>query len=299
MLFAIARAAFDSQIQHLCECHSITRDGAYPLVRGHLRTMSAEWRSGEAPLIEYNDPYCRAAYVYAHSPANANLCLGVLRKLVRANALVRDNRLRMVAFGGGPGTELMALAKLFSEQEGNIDQVDVEVEIIDYTNEWSESVNAIKRAVRDRYTEQFGRKSAWPMVMETNFSRLDFLKTASFASVPSLFRCDVLVLNYVLSELKDKAPKLIAVLKDVFSQAVQPRAILVIDRRDEATKTTASQLMRALKVAHSGLVDIEGRIDSNESLSEYGNLIELIDSRPRMKSQAFWCYGGNDAASLR
>jgi len=210
----------------------------------------------------------------------------------RANAIIRNDSLKIVAFGGGPGTELLALAKFFAEQrraDPEFPQTDVQVEIIDYTNEWSESVNAIKRAIREAYTAEFGKKANWPMSMETNFSRLDFLKVESFANVASLFDCDYLIMNYVVSEIKDSAPRLVPILKRAFGSERRPRGLVLVDRADAHTKAVTQRLLRSVGLDIAGPEGMEASLDAGELPSP--DLIERIQRRPRTSWKAFWALG--------
>jgi len=96
--------------------------------------MTEQWFAGEAPTIAYDDPLCRWAYMYAHAPAQANLFHNVLVEAVRQSRhfgrkLIQEE-VSMVVFGGGPGTELLGLAKYYLGLTGR-EQVEVRIDIID------------------------------------------------------------------------------------------------------------------------------------------------------------------------
>ena len=120
--FEIVKSALDALLAGICSHKGLSGAQALNMVAGHLRTMSNEWFSGEAPNIAYCDPLCRFAYLYSHTAVNANLCEVAVRSLpvVDLHILNRLNtvgELRVCAFGGGPGTELLALSKFLMRKK--------------------------------------------------------------------------------------------------------------------------------------------------------------------------------------
>jgi hypothetical protein len=97
--------------------------------------MSEQWFAGEAPQIAYDDPLCRWAYVFAHVPANANLFEKVIQICTDGHAEFRKTlhgeETSLLVFGGGPGTELLGLAKYFFYNAAGQDQTDVEFQFVD------------------------------------------------------------------------------------------------------------------------------------------------------------------------
>src|SRR6476660_2388009 len=106
--------------------------------------MSDEWFSGQAPNIAYEDPLCRWAYTYAHVPVNANLFERVIEQCASSREAFRaelhEEEISVLVFGGGPGTELLGLAKYFSKQAeekgDDHSQVEVDIDIVDRVPAW-------------------------------------------------------------------------------------------------------------------------------------------------------------------
>ena len=114
--FEIVKSALDALLTGICVHKGLNPEQALAMVGQHLETMSKEWFSGDTPNIAYGDPLCRFAYLYSHTAVNANLCEDCIRSLdgIGEQVLGRLNEtgeLRVCAFGGGPGTELLALSK--------------------------------------------------------------------------------------------------------------------------------------------------------------------------------------------
>ena len=114
--FKTIKAALDASFAGICEHLGVSREAACETIKQHLATMSEEWFSGETPNIVYSDPLCRFAYLFCHVGANANLCEVAIRDSPDLcefidSTLEKTEELRVCAFGGGPGTELLALSK--------------------------------------------------------------------------------------------------------------------------------------------------------------------------------------------
>jgi Putative SAM-dependent methyltransferase len=125
--------------------------------------MNTEWFKGKTPTIAYDDPLCRWAYIFAHVAVHANCLENVLRKCESENRnfakRMREDELSILAFGGGPGTELMALAKHFAlikERDKDHDQVDVELTIVDRVSAWSENITSVRAEIDRLYKKEFG-----------------------------------------------------------------------------------------------------------------------------------------------
>ena len=175
---------------------------------GHLDSMSAEWRSGEKPNIAYQDPLCRCAYMFRHVPVQANLFRRVVQECdahsPQFHKKLRRDELSMVIFGGGPGTELLGLAKYLLKRAGDEDhkQTDFEIDVIDEVVAWTENVSWIKNEIYRVYAQQFGEaRGAWPARFNTNAYTLKFSDLDAFGNLTSIFKRDLFVLNFVISEV--------------------------------------------------------------------------------------------------
>jgi hypothetical protein len=102
-----------------------------------------------------------------------------------------NEKLSMVVFGGGPGTELLGLAKYYLERAKatqNNDQIEVTIDVIDSVSAWSENVSWIKDEIATIYVGQFGKRRDWPVFFDTHAFALNFTDLESFGNLPSIFR---------------------------------------------------------------------------------------------------------------
>jgi hypothetical protein len=137
MLFSAVKRILLRNIVAIARSRRLNADQVVQKVATHLESMTDEWYAGEAPSIAYDDPLCRWAYMYAHAPVQANLFHNVLVEAGRRSTpfgrkLIQEE-VSMVVFGGGPGTELLGLAKYYLDLEGHgtREQIEVRLDVID------------------------------------------------------------------------------------------------------------------------------------------------------------------------
>lgn len=116
MLFSSVRSILLRNISAIAKSQDLSWNEVARKAAQHLNSMTAAWFDGEAPTIGYNDPLCRWAYMFRHAAAQANLFCRVLIEARMCckpfgERLTREE-VSMVVLGGGPGTELLGLAKL-------------------------------------------------------------------------------------------------------------------------------------------------------------------------------------------
>src|SRR5262245_34251643 len=117
MYFEATKRILSVSLESIARSRKLTRPQVLKKAASHLKLMSDQWYAGEAPQIAYDDPLCRWAYVFAHVPAHANLfekVIGICAKVCpEFGQVLHAEEVSMLVFGGGPGTELLGLAKYY------------------------------------------------------------------------------------------------------------------------------------------------------------------------------------------
>ena len=165
-----------------------------------------EWYSNQVPNLNYCHAACRLAYLYIVAAANANTLKWILTK----NKGLRDyllevakrkRRLKVCAFGAGPGTELMAFAKFLEEQKIGF-PVRVDFHLLDIVQEWQESWYAIRDAIDDHFDHHYGPDTAMrPMIPNGCFTTQDVTDTEGLRNRGDIWTQDLFVVNFLLSEI--------------------------------------------------------------------------------------------------
>ena len=295
--FDIVREVIDTNITRIAASKGLTPAQVYLQVVQHIRQNSAEWTSNKKPVIPYNNPLCRIAYLYSNVPANANLFEHVLRydpELAKYITLVLASKgsLGLCAFGGGPGTELLGMAK-WAEYNKYPTQVDIEFLLLDRVNEWLDSWMAIKNVISGRYQKAYGNaKSSWPLLISAGvFSAVDVTNITGFGNLGAIFQQDLYVMCYVISEVFDQTQDLGTFTSLMATHAPQGSKFLFIDRWGkiwtDKIKTIADQAGLALSDFHS----TRCAMSRDELVTDLGQLHTDIGISPRTTWKPFWVVG--------
>jgi hypothetical protein len=169
MFFVAVRGILERNTEDIARSRRLTDEKMLKKAASHLNIMREQWFSGEEPDITYEDPICRWAYVFAHVAVQSNLFLHVLRECTEDSALLTKllgEQLSVTVLGGGPGTELLGLAKYYMDAAASDqEQVDIRVDIIDRVKAWAENVSWIKDEISTIYRKPFGKNQNGPLFL--------------------------------------------------------------------------------------------------------------------------------------
>lgn len=288
--FETIRLVLDRTLSVVCRRRNLCPDTARELLVSHLKTMSQEWYSGGQPQIDYEDPFCRLAYLYCHVAANANLFEVSIRRTPELREYVKQklslDGLRVCGLGGGPGTELLGLAKYVSRipETGNILSADFTV--FDKVQEWADSWSALQQVVTT--SRCVGNRSCPRLVVSRNFCCLDITQLDRFANIDILLQHDLYVLNYVVSEQIQNLAGLSEVVAHMIRCAPVEAKFVVIDRHQSEVLASARALLDGHGVAVEDEVPSCAYMDFDEQRAQLEPYCTLVGRSPRVKWDAFW-----------
>ena len=261
------------------------------VVKQHIDRTASQHRR-DNPSIDYLDPLCRIGYLYRHLPANATLCERALRK---ASVLpqIGDNgegsTLNVCALGGGPGTELLALAKhlVLCPQ---LMPAEISFTLVDHVSQWAETWQQLAELVESYLAQSIEETGFEPPRIKPNFIALDVLSHSTYQNYTRDFRrADVIVFNYLFSENKERLNEAQATLERLVSLAPATCAFVVVDRLEYVTpfKDQVVGLFEAVFGKHIEVYFDNRSIDTDEDKSTLGQ--ELLDTLgfPRLKFYTF------------
>lgn len=298
MYFRTIKNALDALIAGICQHRNVSPKMACQLAGAYLRNMSQEWRSGESPTIAYDDPLCRFAYLYCHTAANAAIFeLFLRRHQPTADYLLQKlneaEELRICAFGGGPGTELLALTKFLTARSGQLTgHGDVNFTLIDNTPEWAESWNALHQAIKANFTAQFGPRRGWPFTVSKMFQPFDMTRVEQFANLPQLFTQDVYVMNYVVSEIFDEYQSLAAVAQTMVQNAPVGARFLIVDRNQNQVVANCRYLLQQAGLVEEHFLESSTNMDGDEQASDLDPYKSHVTWDPRVSWRGAFCLYG-------
>ncbi|MFZ1989413.1 MAG: hypothetical protein WAW96_06520 [Alphaproteobacteria bacterium] len=286
MYFEIVKRILDKNVSAVATSRNKTVAEITGNVAAHLKAMSAQWYSGKAPTIAYGDPICRLAYLFAHVATNANLFEYVFSEIRPLILDEDDDQLEILVFGGGPGTELLGLAKHLYEKP-LAGQLDVSIDIVDRVTEWNENISWLKKEISATYAKKFGKPSKWPARFSGSNYTLDFSNLKSFGNLPTLFEKNLFVFNFVLSEIFDPS-KLLPVMRAMIKGSPDDAKFLFVDRSDDATIDKIDAILTALGLQFSDGAATQSNMDGDEQKSVLASYSRQLGRNPRVRWDAVW-----------
>ena len=310
--FRTVGAAMDRVLDRLAEGDPRQYRRACKEVAAHLDTMSYEYRSGRQPSIDYRNPHLRLAYLYRHVPVHANIIHSAIRETPGLAKFIEwrmreTGELRVCAFGGGPGTELLALVKHLAANPPGGDLPTLRFTVVDNEEAWWETWHALREEVHGQMGAAFGQsRRGWPFTIEADHRCVDMANCRRYADVGNTYGHDLLVLNYVLSEIHDERGQ--AELADFLARMCEanrsPAWVLIADRQEQDGRTSrvARRLVkdRSLALRKQCFIPFNRAMDSDEACVDLGRCYDELDrlgQSPRLKARAFFVSARNRAAS--
>jgi hypothetical protein len=295
--FETARDVIEGNLGGIAAQRGITREDALEDIKRHLVNNTKEWRSGRQPNIPYNDPLCRMAYLYGIAAANASQIEDVISQSPSLQEYI-DNvqrekgHVEICSFGGGPGTELLGLAK-WAELRGARDQLAVDFLVLDRVNEWLDSWQAIKRNIDKKFRENFGaNRNAWPLVCSGSFSSVDITRTENVGNWGNIFGQDIYIMCYIISEVFDDVEDLRSFTNNMASHAPAGSKFIFVDRNEQRWKDEVKLMADNAGIELSDFHVTNSTMDPyTEDKTDLGKIFEEVGRNPRVRWSSFWVVG--------
>ncbi len=256
-LFGIIKTVLEKELQLERQLNpGMTEKEVFLKVWRHQEQISQQYYTGETPQISYEDPACRMAYLLAYGAANARLIEQILWNTLSdwfiGKFLAKDRKertLRICAYGGGPGTELLGIARLLFEiyhiflkyapqhEESDLPPNAQELAkglILEFT--LFEKARGWLDSWRTMRSELIGMDDPSIASIHGDFAQLDLIAPEFFNQgtyAHTILQADIHIFNYAVSEMFYQGE-----FPNVFAQIVErahPGAYFIIaDRREPA-----------------------------------------------------------------
>lgn len=296
--FELLSSVIDKEVAFVAKRQNISTADVYQLIVDEAEKNQAEWYSNRVPDLNYKSPECRLAYLYIVAAANA----GTFQHVLETNEDLRNHvlqisqerhEIRVCAFGAGPGTELLALAKFFEQQElGH--SVSVDFQLLDRVEEWSSSWYGIRDQVNETFRELHGPdRSRWPIIPSGNFLACDVTALDRFPYLGNVWNQDVYVVNFLLSEIFNDDPGLRAFMSQVASFAPSGARFVFIERRGYMWQQRMMHIAAESGLELSGFVESQGSILKDETPEAIGAIFNAIHEirMPRLNWNVVYSVG--------
>lgn len=291
--FKVLQAVLSQTRDVICDVYGLSKDEAFERAEKFIKENSEKWRLDD-PQIDYDDPFCRMAYLYMNVAVHANLVELAINSFPEVQTLIRDRietgkDLRVCALGGGPGSELLGLVRFIQGLNIPDKTAYLDFVLVDRVKEWDESWHALKEGVDGQMRAEFGdNRSRWPISTSRSFLPLNATSVTDFENFATRFSgTDLFIFCYLVSELKAFTPGFEQVLSLLAARA-SPGAMLLFIDRDERQVREGVQAIIANNRSLTPLAMKKERGRSQDDLSELGEWYINIPSLPRQRWLAFF-----------
>jgi hypothetical protein len=288
--FTILRPVLEKRIEYVAVHGKLTKEQVHQLILEEANRNHAEWFSNDVPNLNYNTPACRLAYLYIVAAANATTFKWILKNDPDLNQhvirIAKEKReLHVCAFGAGPGTELMAFAKFFDEEQlGHA--VQMEFQLLDIEQAWQDSWYGIRDAIKEHFRSTYGPGfERWPMIPSGNFTAQDVTDVARMEGLGDIWSHDVFVINFLLSELFHDDPGFRAFMTAVASRAPVGSRFVFIERRGGMWEKRMANCAQEAGLRLSAFQERSGGLDDGDSAQLLGDVYtDLVNPGKNGKS---------------
>jgi len=232
-------------------------------------------------------------------PIHADLVETAIRQVPGLSDFVMDRiretgGLRVCSFGGGPGTELLALVKYLIQHLPSAQLATLTFEILDAEEAWAETWGVMRDQVYASLAVSYGAdKRSWPFIVERNFRSVDVSNASHYADVGLTLDHDLFVLSFVFSELHDpeRQGQTTNLLRSMACASSSPAWFLVTDRSDLQTRRVVQGVFDGLgpSVVARSMYSLTGTMSTDEQMADLGaSYAELnrLQEAPRLRANA-------------
>ena len=274
-------------------------DRLVPLVEKAVQHMSDEYYGGHPPEIPFECVVYRSAYLYEYASANAFAVEAVLNDDAKNQRLISSlltskQRISLCCLGGGPGSEIVGVAKWIVQQQLGTTQL--EVFVTDKYPQWKDQWKSVRDTLNTNFLAS-GAVSAKrpPLVVSRGFDKVDVINPAS-AWLPALRRgFDLYVVSYVVSHIyaPEDLSRFCQFMRSVIDSAPKGSKFLFIDRREPDWQTSVATLLSCPEMDISDPVRLTSRYprDSREQKTDLGVLYKHLGIDPKLRWDIFWMVG--------
>ncbi|MCY4530451.1 MAG: hypothetical protein OXD46_15665 [Chloroflexi bacterium] len=261
-------------------------------IKKHLNIMSSEYYSGNDPNINYQDPLCRLGYLHRYAPAHATLFEHVLRDSdeISLRKLYADRWvLNICAVGGGPGTELLGIAKYLVPRVQWMPRK-IGFTVLDKVPHWSADWQHLADVIENYFYSSLEGSGMQPPTFAPSFLPFDVFNEEQYGSHAYHFhQADIVIFNYLFSENKTRLSDAYNVVNRLAELASPDCTFVVIDRQEKAGTFTSDvvELFRSVFGEKVKGVTYNGTLDPDEEKSNMGELLETLGP-PHLQFEAFW-----------
>ena len=296
--YKLLAPVIEKDINFAAQQLGISITDVYQMILKEAARNQQEWFSNGVPNLNYQCQECRLAYLYIVASSNANTFKHVLEANADLNGYVMDlarnkRNLKICALGGGPGTELMAIAKFFHEQRLGC-CVSVDFQLLDKVQEWANSWYGIRDAIMNTLQSIYGfDRNLWPIVPSGSFMTCDVTNPGSLKNTGNIWGQDVYVINFLLSEVFNDDPGVRTFIKEIASMAPTGARFVFIERKGSMWATRIQSIAAEANLILTPFCESQLTKDYDELPEDLGNVFGALSptKKPRLSWKIIYSIG--------
>lgn len=164
--------------------------------------------------ISYTEPEVRFAYILRYVPSHACLVTEIIRRCPELEVLFKWEEVEVAAIGGGPGSEVVGIAKHCAER--HLKGV-IAFNLYDHDPAWANTWNRLHKKVD------------LPVKLFPMFKQLDARDKATWEHEDALAEADLITMVFFVSEVYKHADEVRPFFRRLFKRAKKGALILYID----------------------------------------------------------------------
>ena len=300
MYIELIRQVVDAGVRNYAASSGESTHEVLTKTRGFIDQTAKEYRKAE-PNINYNDVLCRLGYLYRHGAANATLferVLAVADEVWPRKTGDNPQTVNVCALGGGPGTELLGMAKYLIHREHLIPS-NIRFTLLDNVLEWAETWQDISKRVSAHFSRALGASLVQPPVIASSFLQFDVLDETSYKHMTTMFsEADIVICNYLFSENKTRLDRARVAIERLAQLTPSTCAFVVIDRFEHQSEFL-KEVVHVFESVFGDKIRVEeydGTLNGDERVVDFGDELFGALGYPRItfhtpqsrKPTVFW-----------
>ena len=274
-------------------------DSLVPQVKKAILRMRHVYHSGNRPEIPFECLVYRLAYLYEYASANAFAVEAVLNDDAKNQRLISSlltskQRISLCCFGGGPGSEIVGVAKWIVQQQLGTTQL--EVVVTDKYPQWKDQWKSVRDTLNTNFLAS-GAVSAQRqrLVVPKGFGKVDVIDPESAQLPPLVHGFDLYVVSYVVSHIyaPEDLSRFCQFMRSVIDYAPKGSKFLFIDRREPEWVQWVTTLLDhpGIEISEPYFSSRDSPGDSQEEKTDLGVLNKELDISPRLGWDIFGVVG--------
>ena len=287
MYIELVRQVIETDVETYADRYGLSVPEVLSRIREHIDRTSSEHRTDE-PGIDYEDALCRLGYLFRHAPANATIFEHVLNtsdKLSLKQLYADPWVLNVCAVGGGPGTELLGIAKYLLRRPHLMPRK-ITFTVLDNVPHWAETWQHLADVIEVRLTSSLANEEIQVPAIAPSFLPLDVFDEGSYGSYTYQFgQTHVVVFNYLFSENKNRLKEARLAIERIAKLTPPGCAFVVIDRL-EGTGSFKGDIIALFESIFGKTIEVgtyDGTLGPDEEKSDMGEDLTQALGNPRIK----------------